>query len=212
MSIRANNDKPVEGDPATVLAQAASSDAALSEANSYCIASPDNPLKRNLVVSIRASLNDLCLQKSKGAWQPSSDALKSIFQQKRFTSLDGSADPQGDLKSVVLHEMNVTHVASTFPVSLGAKITGCDDSTFSSTGSAYSLIVPPNSQSAIERTIQKDDVSTAYDFAKKVRRRACLSTRLFIHILTTVSVFVRSFPGYAVACFVFVNSDNRPYC
>lgn len=78
MSVR--SDKPkVEGTDATViLSEAASTDASLGEGNSYCIASPENPLKRNLVVSIRASLNDLCLSKSKGTWSPSGDALKSI--------------------------------------------------------------------------------------------------------------------------------------
>lgn len=115
MSIR--SDKPkTEGDPVAVLSEAVSSDATLGEANSYCVASPDNPLKRSLVVSIRASLNDLCLQNQKGTWAPSSEALKSIFQQRRFTSLEGSADHQGDLKSVVLHEMSVNHVSSTFPI------------------------------------------------------------------------------------------------
>ena len=56
----------------------------LAEGNSYSVAQPDNPLTRNLVVSVRASLNDLCLQKQKGTWAPSSEALKSIFQQKKL--------------------------------------------------------------------------------------------------------------------------------
>lgn len=80
-------------------------------------------------------------------------------QQKKFTSLDGSADSQGDLKSIVLHDLSVTHVSSSFPVSLGARVTGVDDNTFSSTGDAYSLIVLPNSNSPHARTLQSDDVS-----------------------------------------------------
>ena len=56
------------------------------------------------------------LQKQKGTWAPSADALKSIFQQKKFTSLEGAADAQGDLKSVVLHDLSVHAVSSTFPV------------------------------------------------------------------------------------------------
>ena len=48
---------------------------------------------------------ELCLQKNRGVWQPSPEALKAIFQQKRFTSLDGTSEPMGDLKSVVLHDM-----------------------------------------------------------------------------------------------------------
>lgn len=58
--------------------------------------------------------------------------------------------------------------AHCYSLALGAKITGCDDQTFSATGDAYSMIVLPNSSSSHERTLQKDDVSLAYDFAKKV--------------------------------------------
>ena len=46
-------------------------------------------------------------------------ALRSIFQQKKFTSLDGAAENKGDLKSVVLHSMKLTHIKSSFPMSLG---------------------------------------------------------------------------------------------
>jgi len=38
---------------------------------------------------------DLCLQKQRGTWAPSAEALRAIFQQKKFTSLDGAAEPQG---------------------------------------------------------------------------------------------------------------------
>ena len=41
---------------------------------------------------------ELCLQKNKGVWQPSPEALKAIFQQKRFTALDGTSEAMGDLK------------------------------------------------------------------------------------------------------------------
>lgn len=78
MSVRSEKPKVDGNDAAAILHEATSTDAALGEGNSYCVASPDNPLKRNLVVSIRASLNDLCLSKSKGSWSPSGDALKSI--------------------------------------------------------------------------------------------------------------------------------------
>ena len=41
----------------------------------------------------------------------------------KYTSLDGSAEQQGDLKSIVLHNLEVSHVKSTFPISLGARPT-----------------------------------------------------------------------------------------
>ena len=85
---------------------------------------------------------ELCLQKNKGVWQPSPEALKAIFQQKRFTALDGTSEAMGDLKSVVLHDMRVTHVKSSFPMALGAKISAVDDKTYSSTGEAFSTSAP----------------------------------------------------------------------
>ena len=51
---------------------------ALGEGNSFAVAAPENPLKRTVVVSIKASLNDLCLQKARGTWAPSQEALRSI--------------------------------------------------------------------------------------------------------------------------------------
>ena len=59
----------------------------------------------------------------------------------RSTSLDGAADPQGDLKAVVLHDLSVQEASSSFPISLGTRITGVDDHTFSSTGESFSMIV-----------------------------------------------------------------------
>jgi hypothetical protein len=81
-------------------------------------------------------------------------------------------------------------------VALGARITGVDDHTFSSTGESYSMIseshlsqtrvshafprqtyqltlppiaVLPNSNTANTKNLQADNVSLAYEFAKKVR-------------------------------------------
>ena len=45
------------------------------------------PLSRNIVVSIRASLDDLCNESSASKWAPSEGALRSMFRQRRFTSL-----------------------------------------------------------------------------------------------------------------------------
>ena len=87
------------------------------------------------------------------------EALRTIFQQRKFTSLEGSAEPMGDLKSIVLHNLEITHVKSTFPIALGARISAVDDSTFSSTGEAFSHIILPESQSTRVHSLQADDVS-----------------------------------------------------
>ena len=84
MSVRSDRVKPETGIDAAAAIEAGAAEVSLGEGNSYCVASPDNPLRRNLVVSIRASLNSLCLQKSKGSWSPSTDALKQVFQQRKL--------------------------------------------------------------------------------------------------------------------------------
>jgi hypothetical protein len=93
MSVRSDRKNAAAPDAGIGAVAAAADDLSLAEGNSYCVASPDNPLSRNVNVSIRASLNSLCLQKSKATWSPSAEALKGIFQQKKFTSLDASRRP-----------------------------------------------------------------------------------------------------------------------
>ena len=109
MSVRSEKNVATTASPADQMAVAISeaqpTDATLQEGAAFNTANAENPLTRNVVISVRASLNELCLQKSKGNWAPSSEAMRSILQQKKFTSLDGSADAQGDLKAVVLHNM-----------------------------------------------------------------------------------------------------------
>lgn len=51
-------------------------ESALAEANSFNTNNPEHPLNRTLVVSIRASLNDLCLKKNKATWAPTPEAMK----------------------------------------------------------------------------------------------------------------------------------------
>ena len=54
--------------------------------------------------------------------------------QRKFMDLGGSAENQGDLRSVVLHKMTLSAHKSTFPVALGVRLTGVDDSSYSQTG------------------------------------------------------------------------------
>ena len=91
-------------------------DSALGEANCLATNHPEHPLKRTIVATIRASLSDLCLRKQKATWSPSPEALKSILQQKRFTTLSGTAEQTGDLKSIVLHNMSLASFSSDFSI------------------------------------------------------------------------------------------------
>lgn len=137
-------------------------DGAHNEGADFNTASVENPLERTIVVGIRASLNELCLRKQKSTWAPSPEALKAILQQKRFTDLSGTSEFSGDLKSVVLHEISLSSVQSTFPISIGAQVTGVDNSTFSITGDSFATVVAPKSSSNTAVRLQKDDVSLAY--------------------------------------------------
>tara|TARA_B110001452_G_scaffold267100_2_gene275758 strand:- start:1437 stop:2375 length:939 start_codon:yes stop_codon:yes gene_type:complete len=48
----------------------------LAEANTFNTNNPEHPLHRTLMVSIRASMNDLCLKKAKATWAPTGEAMK----------------------------------------------------------------------------------------------------------------------------------------
>jgi hypothetical protein len=88
----------------------------LADANDFTTNDIENPLHRTMAVSIRSSLNDLCLRKNKSVWSPTSAAMKSIMQQQKFTDLTGATELQGDLKSVVLHNLSISAQKSTFPI------------------------------------------------------------------------------------------------
>ena len=80
MSVRAESNAiaTTPADLGTAIAEAQPEQAHLAEGAAYSTAAPENPLTRNLVVSVRASLNELCLQKNRATWAPSNEALKSI--------------------------------------------------------------------------------------------------------------------------------------
>ena len=65
---------------AVAITDAQPADASLAEGAAFNTAHSENPLTRRVVVSVRASLNDLCLQKQKGTWAPSAEAMRSIMQ------------------------------------------------------------------------------------------------------------------------------------
>ena len=126
-----------------------------------------NPLERTVVVSIRASLADLTTNAGKAVWAPAVDQLGAIFQQRQFVDVTGNAEKQGELRSVVVHSIEAESINSTFPVALGCKISGVDEKTYSSVGVPYSTIIMPNAKKDVPHKLQEDDVSVAYDFARR---------------------------------------------
>lgn len=131
------------------------------------VTSHESPLSRSIAVSVRASLEDLCLRKAKASWCPSAEATAAILKQNRFTDLKGNAEKQGDLKSVVMHKMSMRNIKNTFPIAVGCNITGVEPNTFSITGSGYSTIVLPAENSQTGITLNNEDCSLAYEFARK---------------------------------------------
>lgn len=67
-------------------------DPALAEANDFSTNNPEHPLKRSVVVSVRASLEDLCLRKAKATWSPSAEATAAILKQQKFIDLQGTSE------------------------------------------------------------------------------------------------------------------------
>ena len=150
------------------IAAAQQADSALAEHNSLSVSNPEHPVRRSISVNIRSTLGDLCLRKAKSTWQPTQTALKNMFQKKKFTSLGGSAEGTGDLRSVVLHDLTMTQFASDFPMPVGASITAVDSNTYSVTGEAFGFIAPAMASSTTAVKLQADDTSLAYEFARKV--------------------------------------------
>ena len=54
---------------------------------------------------------------------------------------------------------------SVFRAAVGAKVTGVEEKTYSSIGSAFSMVALPNQKSTATQTLQEEDTSVAYDFA-----------------------------------------------
>lgn len=135
-------------------------------ANSFSTTSADHPLTRRVVVSIRSSLGDLCRNGGKATWAPTSEALGLILRQKKYTDLQGASTAEGDLKSIILHSITASNVKTTFPIPVGAHITGVDANTYSVNGRAFSMAVPSGHSASAPVELQREDVSVAYDFAK----------------------------------------------
>lgn len=61
---------------------------------------------------------------------------------------------------------------------VGARITGVDDCTYSSTGESFSAVVLPHSDSHTPKKLQADDVSLAYECGFRLMFNPCLCSVL----------------------------------
>jgi hypothetical protein len=176
MSVRAQHDMPhsfggMNIDPNAIAAHAAE-DAGMVDLGEgatgfHGSGKRDNPLERTVSVSIRASLADLSTSTAKAVWAPNKDQLESIYKQSQFVDLSGDQARNGDLKSVVLHSIAAESVKSSFPFSLGTKITGVEENHFSSIGTPYSMVVMPHSENHVSKKLADENTEVAYAFAQK---------------------------------------------
>lgn len=67
----------------------------------------------------------------------------------------------------MLHSISALSMKSTFPVAVGANITGVDAQTYGIQGEAFSTIALPEQSSETATLLQKDPVDLAYEFARK---------------------------------------------
>ena len=116
-------------------------------------------LQQKKVRSEETSLNEPKTDRQTHTLTPTHTPVPSLCRRPQFTDLSGTAEMNGDLKSVVLHSMTLSSVKSDFDVPVGLKISGVDNSTFSLTGEAYSHVIAPNTESTAARVLQKDDVA-----------------------------------------------------
>lgn len=128
---------------------------------------PDNPLHRKVDAYVRANLAELSNDPKASVWSLSESQLESVFKPTRYTSANANVKVTGQLASTVVHSIDAIAMKSTFPIQLGVKILGVDNTTFSSIGNPYSMIVMSETSSNIPIELQKEDVSVAYDFARR---------------------------------------------
>ena len=126
----------------------------------------NKPASRQVTVHIRSTLADLATNHGQATWTPSEATLGSIFKQRQFTSLNGDTANHGDLRAVIVHEISARSVKNDFPLTIGSEITGVDQTSYSSTGKAYSMIAFPDQSSDGTRILQQENVNSAYKFSE----------------------------------------------
>jgi len=95
------------------------------------------------------------------------EQIAAILRQPRFQNLQGDVSTEGDLRSILLHKMSLHEVGSNWPLSIGTRITGVDNDTFTLNGSRFATVVPPDTYNSNTRVLQEDDITTARSFAKQ---------------------------------------------
>jgi len=136
-------------------------------ASGFMTKDPDNPLQRKVDAYVRANLAELANNPHASTWSLSASQLEAIFKHVKFFDTSGNTKGTGDLSSTVLHSVDATAVKSTFPIQLGVKVMGVENNAYSSIGNAFSMIVMSDTSTNIPLQLQQEDVTVAYDFARR---------------------------------------------
>lgn len=115
-------------------------------------------LNRTISVNITGSLANFAMAGPQGAvWKPVEGK-----QTKVFGCMNENTDAQlatNQLRTALIHEVNVLEHKSTFPVALGVKINCLPSHEITDLGQAYAYTILPMSQLATSHNIYKCDVS-----------------------------------------------------
>ena len=106
-------------------------------------------LQRTLNVEFTGSLIRLQNHGKQMEWTlPPGVASKVFAPLKSELSGNPDDDARADIKNVILHNVTLESVGSTFPISLGVDISGVEGRSFTRTGNQYATIVPPRAVSS----------------------------------------------------------------
>jgi hypothetical protein len=126
-------------------------------------------VRRTLTVEINGSLVRLQNHGKRMEWTlPEGIASKVFAPLKSELTGNPEDDKLADIKNVILHNVTMESVNSTFPISLGVEISGVEGRSFTRTGNQYATIVPPRTtvNTAVPLTAHGEQLTNSDYLAK----------------------------------------------
>lgn len=127
------------------------------------------PYEKTIVVNLDSTVGKLAKGESL-SFQIGEKAASHIFQTQQYVSIQGKQARQSNIKTAVIKRVDLVGVKSNLPIAIGLNITGVDPKEFvaqGDIGTGYSLVLPPEAESNIEKTLQENDTQVASQFASE---------------------------------------------
>jgi len=127
------------------------------------------PNHRTIVVNLESTVGKL----SKGeplSFQIGEKAAGTIFKNQQYVSIHGATARPADIRTAVIEEVKMVGCNSTMPIAIGMQITGVEPKEFvaqGDIGTGFSVVIPPEHQSNIDKVLQKNDTHVASQFASE---------------------------------------------